>query len=174
MNVRVHECTSAWKYCTCAWMYHCLNVPLYEPTSAWTYIPLHEGTYLRITVPVHERTFAWSTSAWKYICMNIPVWRVPVICEWTHLCINIHVYGHSLGWTYLCMKWPVHEQALQQLFLNFFFRIAFFSKNLTWLLTSPDFKAVGLYVKVGEVPIVRSSDLDLDLPTSDYDLFRHF
>ena len=28
--------------------------------------------------------------------------------------------------------------------------------------------------KVGEVPIVRSSDLDLDLPTSDYDLFRRF
>ena len=28
--------------------------------------------------------------------------------------------------------------------------------------------------KVGEVPIVRSSDLDPDLLTSDYDLFRRF
>jgi len=31
-----------------------------------------------------------------------------------------------------------------------------------------------LWAKVGEVPIVRSSDLDLDLPTSDYDLFSVF
>jgi len=90
-NIPVHEHTYAWKYLcmkvlrACVWMYMFMKVH----TCAWTYIHVHELTYMCMNVHVYEGTFAW-----PHRCMKVPV-HEGTFHEHT-LYMNIQIYSWQI------------------------------------------------------------------------------